>query len=245
MMIIKHKGLLFAAVLFLCWSGSLLALMHYKLSAMPFWSVGLCIVIRTVLQTGLFITAHDAMHGLLVPHKRNWNHRLGALALAFYAALPYESSLSKHRRHHRLTASRQDPDFSASFNTNGLGWYLKFMASYFSYRQLARLLTAWSLLVGLSSAINASAALNVLVFCIVPLCLSSIQLFVFGTYLPHRNQRTPINNHDPDSLALPPWLSLLTCFHFSYHREHHDYPGLAWYELPAQRRLSQKLAPTQ
>jgi len=63
--------------------------------------------------------------------------------------------------------------------------------------------------------------------------------------LPHRNQRDPLNQCDPESLALPTWLSLLACFHFGYHREHHEHPDLPWYELPAQRQLSQRLAASQ
>ena len=34
----------------------------------------------------------------------------------------------------------------------------------------------------------------------------------------------------PASLDWPAWLSLLACFHFGYHREHHDRPDLAWFE---------------
>jgi beta-carotene ketolase (CrtW type) len=37
-------------------------------------------------------------------------------------------------------------------------------------------------------------------------------------------------------------LSLLACFHFGYHREHHDNPSLSWYQLPAARALHLALA---
>jgi beta-carotene ketolase (CrtW type) len=86
------------------------------------------------------------------------------------------------------------------------------------------------------ASISPTAVINVLLFCTLPLLLSSLQLFVFGTYLPHRWQRTQSVGSHPDSLGLPTWLSLLACFHFGYHREHHDHPGLAWFELPAARR---------
>jgi beta-carotene ketolase (CrtW type) len=33
-------------------------------------------------------------------------------------------------------------------------------------------------------------------------------------------------------------VSLLTCFHFGYHHEHHDTPWVPWWKLPAQRRLA-------
>ncbi|MEB3169090.1 MAG: fatty acid desaturase, partial [Synechococcaceae cyanobacterium] len=32
------------------------------------------------------------------------------------------------------------------------------------------------------------------------------------------------------------------CFHFGYHREHHDNPGLSWFQLPSARRRAQKVA---
>jgi len=64
-----------------------------------------------------------------------------------------------------------------------------------------------------------------------------------GTYLPHRGQRSPHPEARPHSLNLPPWLSLLACYHFGYHREHHDRPDLAWFQLPRQRRRSVPLAP--
>jgi beta-carotene ketolase (CrtW type) len=87
-----------------------------------------------------------------------------------------------------------------------------------------------------------TAIVRVLLFTTLPLLLSSLQLFVFGTYLPHRVQRHPKRHAHPISLDLPPWLSLLACFHFGYHREHHDNPGLSWYELPAVRARGAWLA---
>jgi beta-carotene ketolase (CrtW type) len=83
---------------------------------------------------------------------------------------------------------------------------------------------------------------RVLLVVTLPLLLSSWQLFLVGTYLPHRGQRLPELNAHPISLNLPPWLSLLACFHFGYHREHHDNPGLNWYQLPSARALSLALA---
>lgn len=245
MKVINQKGLLFTAILFLCWLSSLIALIQRSTTSMPAWFVIAAIVLRTVLQTAMFITAHEAMHGLLLPGKARWNHRIGACALTLYGALSYQSCLRKHRLHHRHTASKHDPDFSEDREAGIAAWYLRFMGNYLSQRQLLSLLMLWGLFITLGSIANRSAWINVILFCTLPLLLSSIQLFIFGTYLPHRKQRQPFNQRTPDSLALPSWLSLLTCFHFGYHREHHEHPDLAWYELPAQRRMSQKLAPSQ
>ena len=80
-----------------------------------------------------------------------------------------------------------------------------------------------------------------LVAWILPLLLSALQLFVVGTVLPHRRAEACGNRHRAESLALPPWLSLLACYHFGYHWEHHAFPHLAWHQLPqARRRIKER-----
>jgi beta-carotene ketolase (CrtW type) len=212
----------------------------------PIWSLVL-VLVRTQLQTGLFIVGHDAMHGLLWPGRRVLNDRLGAAALACYAALPYGPCRAQHRRHHRWTATQGDPDVLAEPDRGAVHWYVRFMAGYLTTGQMARLLLVWTGLILLSAPLQANpagqwmeslaqATGRVLLFCTLPLWLSSLQLFIVGTYLPHRRQRLPQGRPHPDSLPLPSWLSLVACFHFGYHREHHDNPGLAWFELPSARR---------
>ena len=242
-----HRGLLLAAVIVLAWLASLLVLLSVDLSRLH----GLALVAlvmastlgRTLLQTGLFIVGHDAMHGVLVLERRGWNDRLGAVALALYAALPYLTCRRNHQSHHRFTASADDPDFHGDPRAGTLGWYRRFMAGYLSAGQMMRLLGGWGLLALVACRLHSAGWINVLLFCTMPLLLSSLQLFVFGTYLPHRCQRLPHLRSQADSLDLPPWLSLLACFHFGYHREHHDCPHLAWFELPAQHRRARPSRP--
>lgn len=210
------------------------------------WLLVTIILLRTQLQTGLFIVAHDAMHRLLCPGRVRLNDSLGAFTLMLYAGLPYQACCRQHWRHHNHPATAQDPDFPLSQSCDALAWYSQFLARYLSPRQMTTLLAAWGLLVLITIAgarVSASVAiLRVLLFTTLPLLLSSLQLFVFGTYLPHRVQRHPERNTQPLSLDLPPWLSLLACFHFGYHREHHDNPSLSWYELPAARARGLMLA---
>ncbi|MEY4430711.1 MAG: hypothetical protein RLZZ533_647, partial [Cyanobacteriota bacterium] len=194
------------------------------------------------LHTGLFIVGHDAMHGVLLPHQPRWNHRLGACALGLYAALAYGRCRRNHRRHHRHTAGAADPDFHPDPTAGPGRWYLRFMAGYLTPGQMLRLLTVWGALVLFTWPANHACWLNLLLFCSLPLALSSLQLFVFGTYLPHRRQRSAGAAVGPASLDWPAWLSLLACFHFGYHREHHDRPDLAWFELPSLRRQRRPLA---
>ena len=76
----------------------------------------------------------------------------------------------------------------------------------------------------------------VLLFWALPAIASSVQLFYFGTYLPHRVEEQPFTDrHNARSLDFNWLVSLLTCFHFGYHHEHHDKPWVPWWKLPDQR----------
>ena len=237
----SNQGLKVAAVIMVAWLVSLLTLLPCDSSALPWWKLISGILIRTELQTGLFIIGHDAMHQALWPEHRRWNDRLGALALALYAALPYKLCGENHRLHHQFTATALDPDFSRCSKDSAVSWYCQFMTGYLSAKQMIGLLFFWTALFWVSSASTSTAVANILIFFTLPLLLSSLQLFLFGTYLPHRQQRGGAQDKSPASLDLPCWLSLLTCFHFCYHREHHDNPGLAWFELPSAKKCNQAL----
>lgn len=234
-------SLLLNAALLLGWGLSLVLALGSNITQAPLWLLVVIVLLRTQLQTGLFIVAHDAMHGLLVPSRPRWNNALGSLALLLYAGLPFSDCRRHHRHHHAQPGSVFDPDFCSGLQSGSgaLQWYGRFLGRYLRPRQMLLLLGFWGLLVGstvLGAAVPAPlAALRLLLVVTLPLLLSSLQLFVFGTYLPHRVQGFPECRPHPISLNLPPWLSLLACFHFGYHREHHDNPGLSWHELPAAR----------
>ena len=238
------RGALGHGAIGLSWLVSVLWLLSCDLQVLPWWGLTSAIVLRTLLQTGLFILAHDAMHGLLCRGNPAWNHRLGALFLTLYAFLPYRLCRRLHQRHHQAPGSALDPDGPPSHNASIWRWYVGFMATYLSPRQMTALLLSWLCLALVGGPLTPTSLLNVLTFCTLPLLLSSWQLFLFGTYLPHRRQRPPQANPHPDSLDLPPWLSLLACFHFGYHRAHHDNPGLSWFQLPAAHQSAGALAIT-
>ena len=237
-----RKGLGLMSCLMVGWLVSLVCLLSLDLQRLPWWLLCVAVLVRTQLQTGLFIVGHDAMHRLLWPGQRRWNDALGAMALGLYAGLPYGRCCANHRRHHRNPGTVEDPDFPRDLRSGALFWYLQFMGGYLTLPQMGRLLSAWLVLVLATSGQTPTALLNMVLLGLLPLLLSSLQLFVFGTYLPHRAQRVPICRTHPDSLALPPWLSFLACFHFGYHREHHDHPSLSWFELPAARLRALRLA---
>lgn len=236
-----RKGLALATLILLGWLISMTSLLTISVASWPWWWMAMAVLLRTFLHTGLFITAHDAMHGVLLPELRSWNQRLGAVCLSLYAALPYRACLRNHHLHHSRPATAEDPDFHGDPAAGLWRWYGRFMVGYLSPGQMGRLLGFWGLLILILVPWNPGAWLNLLLFYTLPLLLSSLQLFIFGTYLPHRGQRLSGRQGRPTSLEHPPWLSLLTCFHFGYHSEHHDHPQLAWFELPAQRRRIQPL----
>ena len=233
---------MFTAGLLMLWLISAISLLALDLQHVPWWAVVAGILVRTQLQTGLFIIGHDAMHRILWPERPERNDQLGAAMVSLYAALPYGACRENHRLHHRFAATESDPDFPSEPHSGMVSWYVQFMAGYLTVRQMGGLLGTWALLAVIFHSCTPTATTNVLVFCTVPLLLSSLQLFVFGTYLPHRMQRNPTRQSHPDSLDWPEWLSFLACFHFGYHREHHDNPGLSWFELPAAHRRARALA---
>lgn len=232
------KGLALAVSIVLAWLVTLLLWLRVDWLSQPLPLLAMAIGVRTFLQTGLFIIGHDAMHGVLLPLRPRLNQRLGQLALVLYACLSYQRCLRNHRQHHRAPGSHRDPDVLEG--AGPLAWYGRFMAGYLGGSQMAGLLTSWAGWLVLAWGHSAHPGLNVLLVCTLPLALSSLQLFAFGTYLPHRSAGNPLEpGHQARSLDLPVWLSLLACYHFGYHWEHHQSPDLPWFALPSQRACMQ------
>lgn len=203
---------------------------RWSLATVP---IGIAMVVaQTWLSTGLFIVAHDAMHGALAPHHPRLNRSIGAMCLSLYACLSYASLLPRHHLHHQQTGRTGDPDFHGG-DPSLMGWFAKFFRTYYSHWQIARITVAalvYTMLLGASLG-------NIVIFWAVPAIGAVAQLFVFGTWLPHRERAEPFaDDHRAHSIAIGPMLSLLTCFHFGgYHHEHHLSPGTPWWGLPARR----------
>jgi beta-carotene/zeaxanthin 4-ketolase len=187
---------------------------------------------QTFLYTGLFITAHDAMHGVIYSKNHQVNHFIGALAVFLYGFFSYRDLLKKHWRHHHHPATQNDPDYHDGKHANFLAWYLHFMKNYWQWFQLCCAIATYHTL---HSFLHLPAA-NLTMFWIIPSLLSSIQLFFFGTFLTHQKPSEGYGNpHRANTIAFPPWLSFLTCYHFGYHLEHHQFPNLPWWQLPEVR----------
>lgn len=184
------------------------------------------------LDVGLFIVAHDAMHGSLAPGRPRLNAAVGSLALGCYAGFSYRRLKAKHGAHHRHSGTADDPDFHAG-DGGFWAWYATFLRRYFGLRELGVL----SVILGAALLLLHAPLPRLLLFWALPAILSSLQLFLFGTWLPHRPGRSPFADaHRARSSGYGSLLSLLTCFHFGYHHEHHRAPHLPWWRLPGERR---------
>ena len=190
------------------------------------------VAVLTWLYVGLFIIAHDCMHGSLVPFKPWANRLIGQVCLFLYAGFSFDALNREHHKHHRYSGTAQDPDFDDHPPYGFWRWFAKFFITYFSWKQVAIIVAVYAVYV---FALGVSPV-NAVVFWAVPGLFSALQLFTFGTYLPHKPDAHSFEDrHNARTNNFPTWLSLLTCFHFGYHHEHHLYPTVPWWRLPAMR----------
>ncbi len=196
----------------------------------------LCLVCwQTWLYTGLFITAHDAMHGNVCASPLI-NRSIGQLYLWLYAGFDYPKLLVKHRLHHQYPASDRDPDFHNGKTAQFWAWYTHFVCEHISWRQLINLVVIFGSYIAICQFVLVQSlqwtTIKIGLFWILPSLLSSLQLFYFGTFLPHREPLGGYTNpHRATTINRSTWWSLITCYHFGYHREHHESPQLPWWQL--------------
>lgn len=192
--------------------------------------------LQTFLHTGLFITAHDAMHGNVARQHPTLNDTIGAVATVAYALFSYRKLREKHGAHHASPTEPDDPDHHDHPDERFWPWYLGFVGEYIGLWQVVGMAAVFNMLhhlVGVDLA-----ALNL--FWVAPSLLSTVQLFYFGTYLPHQHPDEGFaDEHHATSNDYSPLVSFLTCYHFGYHLEHHHYPDVPWWRLPEVRARRQ------
>lgn len=218
----KSKGIFIAFAIIAAWA----LLLFYLLSAytVQWYSplTYLLVLAQTHLYTGLFITAHDAMHGAVSDNKM-LNKRVGQFAALLFAFNSYNRLFPKHHEHHMYAATDKDPDYHKS--QNFLIWYFSFLKQYITWWQIVAMALTYNLLKLFFPQEN------VILFWIVPSVLATFQLFFFGTYLPHRGEHSPADRHKSSSLPKNHLWAFLSCYFFGYHWEHHQYPGSPWWTL--------------
>lgn len=228
-------GLALAALI----AGSWLSLHFYAMFVFELsWAnLPIAAVIAAVLcwlSVGVFIVSHDAMHGNLAPGNQRLNSAIGSVLLFLYAGFRWRALRGAHFDHHKLSGHAGDPDFDEDNPARFFAWYLTFFRRYFGWQSIV--------------FVHAVVALYWFVFDVpwvqivllygVPAILSSFQLFYFGTYRPHHHIAGQgfADGHNARSERFGTLRSLMTCFHFGYHLEHHRRPDVPWWALPAAKK---------
>lgn len=182
------------------------------------------VLIQTWLFTGLFITAHDSMHGTISTN-RKLNDFLGFTATLLFAGMWYPMLIKKHKLHHVHPATSLDPDYYTG-NQNFFVWWFSFMKQY---------VTLWQILI-MAGLFNVGllffSEIQLIVLWISPSILATFQLFYFGTYLPHRlPHTTEMGKYKSRTLKKNHVWAMLSCYFFGYHYEHHASPQTPWWRL--------------
>ena len=191
------------------------------------------LLLQTFLYTGVFITAHDSMHGIVSPEYPVVNQWIGTISVFGYALFSFQKLKEEHQFHHQFPASSQDPDFHDGKHSGFWRWYVRFLLHYVTVWQITGMAIIFNLLLHIFKI----PIQNLLFFWVLPSILSTIQLFYFGTFLPHRNESQSQSPHYAGDSGFPVWLSFLTCYHFGYHFTHHSKPWVPWWKLPSERIL--------
>ncbi|MBP6610783.1 MAG: fatty acid desaturase [Paludibacter sp.] len=217
-------GVFIALIIIVSWIGHLVYVLTYQLvdvASITFW---FHILIQAWLSTGLFITAHDAMHGT-VSNSKALNTLIGRFSTFLYAGMGYRKLLACHIDHHNYSATDKDPDYSVG-SQQFMVWWFRFMIRY---------VTVWQMLI-MALLFNVLLIwyneLQLLLFWVVPLFLSTFQLFYFGTYLPHKlPHTTSMGEHRSRTLTKNHVYAFVSCYFFGYHFEHHTSPQTPWWRL--------------
>ncbi|WP_248723400.1 fatty acid desaturase [Seonamhaeicola sp. ML3] len=218
---IDPLGSVIGVLIVVFWTFSLYILLNWDLNYKnPL--VYLAILIQTHLYTGLFITAHDAMHGT-VSRNKLINNIIGRVTSLLFAFNFYDQLLVKHHEHHRYVATDKDPDYHHSGKL--AIWYWNFIKRYTTIKQLVLMTISLQILRFIFPLEN------LLLFWILPGLISTFQLFYFGTYIPHKDGHEHGNEHNAGTLNKNHLWAFVTCYFFGYHFEHHDRPNVPWWKL--------------
>ena len=230
-------GLSLAATIVAAWAGlHVFAMFVFELTWSTLPIAILMAAVQCWLSVGLFIVSHDAMHGSLAPGRPRLNGFIGGALLFMYAGFGWSKMRDAHFAHHKGPGSRTDPDFDADHPRSFWRWYGTFLKRYFGWRSIlfvSTVVTIYWLVIGIPMA-------QIVLLYGAPAIASSLQLFYFGTFRPHRHDgKAFVDRHNARSDGFSTLASLASCYHFGYHHEHHRAPNVPWWGLPGARRTLQ------
>ena len=199
----------------------LLSYVHVDFTSFLFY---LHVLFQGYLYTGLFITAHDAMHKT-VSKNQFINNAIGSLSAFLFAAMSYKKLKKNHFDHHQYPGSDKDPDFYIK-SQNFYLWWSSFIIRYATISQLFIMGAVFNILKIWIDEIN------IWMFWVIPAFWGSFQLFFFGTYLPHKRPHNhEMEPHKARTQKKNHLWAMLSCYFFGYHFEHHDSPHTPWWKL--------------
>ena len=178
---------------------------------------------------------------------RHVNNAIGHICISIFAWFDYDRMHDKHWRHHKHTGLvKDDPDYHDGRSIDFLSWYGHFLWEYITMKQITKM-TIWVTVLMLIFSVPLN---NILLYMLVCGLTSSLRLFYFGTYLPHRpkvvngqvEQSMPWEKSYSSDAAR--WMSFFTCYHFDYHWEHHRWPYVPWWDLWRCKELRRKMRNT-
>ena len=217
-----NTGIFWALLIIGCWFLNLYVGINLALSFSNPW-VYVLILLQTHLYTGLFITSHDSIHGVVSTKYPKINDALGKFCTILFAFNQYEKLRTKHHMHHNHVNTEQDPDVHQG---NFFIWWFKFMWQYVTWQQVLAMAITYNILK------LWFPMWNLILMWELPAILSTLQLFYFGTYLPHRGTHEEGNAQQSRSQSKNHIWAFISCYFFGYHYEHHAYPYLPWWKLP-------------
>jgi len=232
-------GLGLVALIFGSWLAlHIYAVAFFEVSATTAPLVPILFLLLCWLSVGLFIIAHDAMHGSLIPGWPRVSGFIGGLMLFVYAGFGWRKLRDAHIDHHKYSGTARDPDFDADHPTAFWPWYFTFLKRYFGVMPTIYVFAVtWSYIL-----LFKFDPVNVVILYGGPAIISSLQLFYFGTFLPHRHESEAgfADRHNARTSPYGVFASLFSCFHFGYHHEHHISPYVPWWGLPARHRAGRE-----
>jgi len=111
-------------------------------------------------------------------------------------------------------------------------WWFRFMWQYVTWQQVLAMAITYNILK------IWIPMWNLILIWELPAILSTLQLFIFGTYLPHRGEHEMDNKQQSRSQRKNHVWAFISCYFFGYHYEHHAQPYLPWWKLPQAKEKS-------